>query len=381
MERFPVTILLGFQVTAMIVVPAALKGTQPLGLITAICAVAVAVSFYVELMMQPLRAPRGSARPVAVRAAAVVLAGGATAVIASALGGRGSYAVQLGLAQESAVVAIAAPFTLWVMFGTALILWLHRRGDVSRRSALWTVTLVSGLYLWEGLTRAIIGQSAALVLTVLVLAVFAKVIRLRTIAITLLLIPLVWPPIYDLRDEIRRSTVIGPAKVSADAPLERLQLDAQMAHVGRLVPAPSGLEPLDFPTLLRIGILPGFLDSDRPRLDTGSRISVALGGTATNSQSATMLGNIFIFEGWAGVVVFAAVLSLAMGALLRRDNPWALASVGLVYSYAMSFNATYPDVIPKLLQAGFAMLAAYVLTRTLSRTCPSPTSAVTPVTE
>ncbi len=365
-ERFPVTILLGIQLAAMVVIPAAVKGTEPLGLIAGICAVAVVVALYIELMMQPIKMPNSTARPVATRAAFTVLTVGIIATVVSSIGGRGSYAVQIGVATESPIVSIAAPFTLWVLFGVSLILWLFRQGQVSRKAALWVCAIVAVVCLVEGLARAILGQSAALILTVLILAMYAKLIRLRTLVIVLAAIPILWPPIYDFRDSLRRAAVSGPGAVSADAPLERLQLDTQMALVGRLVPRPAGLEVLDMPTLVRIGLIPGFLDSDRPALNTGSQMSVALGGAPTSSQSATMLGNVYIFEGWVGIVVFVILLTLVMGFLLRRDNPWALTGIGLVYSYGISFNASYPDVIPRMLQAMISLAIAYILVRALS---------------
>lgn len=365
-ERFPVTILLGIQLAAMVVIPAALKGTQPFGLILAICAVTIAVALFIELMVQPLKMPEATAKPITARAAFTVFAVGVAATVISTLGGRGSYAVQIGVASESPIVSIAAPFTLWVLFGVSLVLWLFRQGQVTRATALWVCAIAAVVFLWEGLMRAILGQSAALILTVVILALFAKLIRLRTLVIVLAAIPILWPPIYDFRDSLRRASVSGPGAVSADAPLERLQLDTQMALIARFVPRPAGLEVLDIPTLFRIGLIPGFLDPDRPPLDTGSQMSIALGGAPTSSQSATMLGNVYIFEGWIGIVVFAVVLTLVMGFLTRRDNPWALAGIGLVYSYGISFNASYPDVIPRMLQALISLAVAYVLVRILS---------------
>lgn len=350
----------------MIIIPALVKGTQPFGLMLAICAVTVIVAFFFELMVQPMRLPKGVAKPITTRAAFTILVVGIIAIITSTLGGSGSYAVQIGVAAESPIVSVASPFTLWVLFGISLILWLYRQGQVSRRAALITCAVVAVVYLWEGLMRAILGQSAALILTVLILAMFAKLIRLRTLVIVLALIPVLWPPIYDFRDSLRRTSISGPGSVSADAPLERLQLDTQMALISQLVPRPDGLQALDMPTLFRIGLIPGFLDPNRPALDTGSQMSLALGGGRTSSQSATMLGNVFIFEGWFGIIVFAIVLTIIMGFLVRRNNPWALAGIGLVYSYAISFNASYPDVIPRILQALLSLAIAYALVRLMS---------------
>lgn len=366
-ERFPVTILLGIQLLAMVVIPAALKGTEPFDLMTAICAVSAGVAFFFELMMQPLRLRHADPRPFPLRATFVVLGVGVAATIAATLGGRGSYAVQLGIAQESPIVSVASPFTLWLLFGAAMMLWQYMRGQVGRRTALCTLAAVAAVYLWEGLMRAILGQSAAQILTLLVLAVLAKLIRLRTIVAVIALIPLLWPPIYELRDALRRATSTGPGQVSANAPLERLQLDTQMALIAQFEPGDSGLQDLGLPMLLRIGLIPGFLDPDRPPLNTGSQMSVALGGSPTSSQSATMLGNVYIFEGWAGIVMFMIALTLIVGYLMRRSNAWALAGVGLAYSYGMSFNAAYPDVIPRALQAILSMAVAYVVVRVFSK--------------
>lgn len=367
-ERFPVTILASVQFLAMIVIPAALKGTEPFGLIAGICATMVGVAFYVELMMQPLAMPRSNPKAVAPKASVTVWVIGMAATVITTLGGRGSYAVQIGLVEQSPLTSAMAPFTNWLIFGVALLLWGFRRGDVTRSAASWAVLITCLISLWEGLTRAILGQSIAFIVTVLILAVLARLVRVRVIFVALLLIPLLWPPIYELRDSLRRATAGAMTMVSANDPLGRLQSDEQMAYVERLTPLPLGLEPPSMVDLLRIGLIPGFLDSpDRPALDTGSRISVALGGQATNSQSATMLGNIYIFEGWVGVAVFGGLLALVLGMAIRRDNPWSFALVGVVYWSALSFNATYPDVIPRIAQMLLSMAAAYVVVRLVTK--------------
>lgn len=367
LERFPVTILLGVQLLAMIVVPAIVKNTEPLGLIVGICLATIAVAFYVELVLQPLRPPAGGASSITPSAAVTILTIGMLATIISALGGRGSYAVQIGIAHESPVVAITTPFTVWMLVGVGIFLWLFRRGEVSRKSAVWVAILVCCAAIWEGLYRAILGQSVALIVTVLVLSVLARLVRFRVIVIALLLIPILWPPIYEAREALRRATTNSSAITTGSSPLDRLQLDDQMAQISQLVPRPQGLEAPDLLSLIRIGLLPGFLDDEsRPTLDTGSRLSVALGGSSTNSQSATMLGNIFIFEGWLGVVFFAAILAIAMRWVLARDSPWAFAYAGLIYLSAISFNASYPDVIPRLLQATVSMGIAVLFVRLLA---------------
>jgi hypothetical protein len=365
-ERFPVSILLGVQLTTMIVVPAMMNQTKPLGTILGICALAVAIALYIELMMMPLAPVNKGFRGVSPKAANIILGVGVVSVIGATLGGRGGYAVQVGLAHESPFTAAFTPFEVWLLFGLVFQFWLFREGMVSRRRAVLIAVSVCALQLWVGLERAILGQSAAYVLTVLVLAVFVRLIRLRVIVGVLLLVPLLWPPIYDLRDTLRREFT-GESSVSANAALDRLQLDKQMAAIDRLVPRPDGLEPPTISTLIRTGLLPSFIDPNRPPIDTGSRLSVALGGSPTNSQSATLFGNAYIFDGWVGVALLSASLALAMGFAMRRKSPWALAFVALIYLYGLSFNAGYPNFAPQILQASVGMLLAYLLVEVLSR--------------
>lgn len=365
-ERFPITMLLGAQLVAMIAIPAVVNRTEPVGTILGICAAAIGVALYFEMMMLPILPVDKPVQPITTRAANVVLGVGAVAVVGSTLAGT-SYAVQLGLAEVLAINAIFTPFTIWLLFGLVLHLWLFREGLATRRRTIIIAVGVAALQMWSGLERAILGQSAAFVVTVLVLAVLVRLIRLRVIVVVLLLIPLLWPPIYDLRETIRSNITGQMSAPRENAALDRLQLDKQMAAVDRLVPAPKGLEPPSLLTLVRTGLLPSFIDSDRPPIDTGSRLSMALGGSPTNSQSATMFGNVYIFGGWAGVVVMSAVLALAMGAMMRRRSSWALCFAAVIYLYGVSFNANYPNVVPQMLQASVSMLLTYALVRALSR--------------
>lgn len=366
-ERFPVSILLGAQLAGMVALPAVLNGTQPLGLILGICGLAVIVAAYCELLMLPLRPVVKPFKPVSLKAARFILAVGAVAELGSTLGGRGTYAVQLGSDIEGSFVTLLSPFAVWLLFGAVLYLWLYREGLITRRKALAVVAAVSVIETWVGFERAIFGQAASFVLTLLVMSVFVRLIRLRVIVVVLLLIPIFWPPIYGIRDAIRLETVGHGTSVSANDALGRLQLDKLMANVGALGVRPAGLNPPSALTLIRTGILPRFIDRDRPPLDTGTRMSVALGGSATNSQTATMFGNAYVLEGWFGVVAVAVALAITMGAALRRKSPWALIFTALIYWYGISFNASYPNALTQILQASTSLLFVYLGVRFFSR--------------
>ncbi|MBC7596540.1 MAG: hypothetical protein H7288_21880 [Kineosporiaceae bacterium] len=367
LERFPVSAILAAQLTLTIVLPAYLKGTQPFSLMLAICVVAVAGAFYVECVTLGWNArPR---RPVqtSVGAANVVLLTGAAASLGAALGGQGSYAVQIGRAQVSPIVALLAPFTAWLLFGAALYMWLYREGVVSRRRALATLAAASAIQLIIGIERAILGQAVALVASLMVMAIFARLIRFRTLVILLLLLPILWPPIYQYRNTLREELAGSSVYVGLDGPMDRLQMDEQMAVVERLVPKPDYLVAPSLTTLIRTGLIPSAIDPNRPAIDTGAKMNQALGGTALSSTSATMMGNVYIFSGLLAVGAVSAALALGMRIALRRSSPWALSATGLIYLNGMSSNAAYPDIVPRLLQGGASLLIAFVLVRAVDR--------------
>lgn len=202
-------------------------------------------------------------------------------------------------------------------------------------------------------------------LAALVLAIWSRLLRPRTVLFLVLLVPLVWPTIYDLRNERRGEAFVGSG--FQDRAGDRLQLDEQMATAGYLSERRAVFEPPSLGTLLRIGLVPRALDPGRPPLDTGARLNVALGGQPTSSHSALMLGNAFVFGSWWLVALLSGLLAIAMGVALRAAGPWALASASMLFLYGVSLSATYPDMIPRLLQGAQSMVAAYILVRLLDR--------------
>lgn len=361
LTRFPVATVLAVQYGAMVLFPALVKETQPLSLIVFICTTALITAFVIEALLSPLGDRRPRPSNAGLRSARSVLLIGWLALVGTGLTGAGSYAVQIGTATRSPIASLLTPFSAWPVFGLALYFWLYRQLKVERREVLVMSLVTCSLYVALGLYRAILGQAFAAIAAILFTAAVYKLVTLRVLVGILLVVSLAWAPVYQFRDELR-ARVSGPgAVVSAGDPLQRLQLDEQMSILGSLLPRPPGLDSPTAQTLIRTGLLPSVVDPDRPPIDTGSRISVALGGRANNAQSATMLGNVYLFGSAPALVLVTISLALAMAFAVRSASPWALMFAALVYLYALSFNATYPDFIPKILQALVSMSVAYGL--------------------
>jgi hypothetical protein len=366
-ERFPVTILLGAQMILTILLPAYEDGTRPFGIMSAICGTTIAAALYVELFLIRWKGRPGRPVSISTGAAKFVLLVGVLSTVGATLGGQGSYAVQVGLAEQSAVVALLSPFTTWLLFGAVLFMWLYREGRVPRRQALFVLAGTILLQLAIGIERAILGQAMAFAVTLVVVAIFARLIRLRALIVALLLIPILWPPIYDYRNSVRQDLTGSSIATQLDNPIDRLKFDEQMALVTQLTPRPPGLTVPSPDLLIRTGLFPRALDPNRPAINTGTQLNVALGRGPLSATSATMMGNVYIFNGLVGVGIVGALIALGMKISLRRSSPWALSLTGLIYLNTMSFNASYPDVVPKMLQALVSMVIAMIVARAFSK--------------
>lgn len=360
LQRFPVSIILTLQLAVTVAVPALIKETEPIETILGICAVAVAAAFCIELISSPLRVRHTSPKIASLAAARWLLIVGLVAIAVTTIGGQGSYAVQLGLAELSPLVSIFTPFDIWATFGAVLYMWFYRENLISKRRAWTAVGAVITAHAAAGLYRGIVGQAAAAIIALLIIALLMCLVRLRVLAVLIAALVLIWPTIYDFRDSLRHE-VSGASVVSSDDAVGRLQLDEQMSLVGYFGPGSDQVAVPSASTVIRTGVLPSVIDSDRPPLNTGAMMSVATGGSPMNSRSATFFGNVYIFEGLVAVGVVAAAIAVIMGMAMRRSrSPWAFMVAGIIYQYLMSFNASYPNGIAALLQGCGALIVAYI---------------------
>jgi len=363
LRTFGVTAILSTQLLVMVAGPAIVNGTQPLVLILSLCVVSVLVTLYVEFVAAFLRPIRWDGTSMSARFALFVLAAGLTASVLATAGGRGTYAVQVGLAREQWYVAFLTPFSAWPIVGVGFVMWLYRQGAVTRKIYLISIAVTLSSQLYIGFERAIFGQAAAFLATILVMAVMIGIVRLRFLVIAAIAVVLVWPTLYDLRDQTRAAVLGTSAGVSAGDPYGRLQLDKQMSLLSVIghgdVQGPSvGL-------LLRTAFVPGALDPNRASLATGQLLSVATGGSDRSATSATFLGNANLFLGVGGVALVSGIIAALARFVIRRldSSAWAIGWFGLIYYFTLSFNATYPNGLVGLGQSLISVGAAWVLFR------------------
>jgi hypothetical protein len=367
-EMFPVTILFGLQYGALVIFPAVMHDTQPLSLILTLCAVGIGTAFLVEA----IRCPLGSrnAKPIAVsaKAAMAIVVVGWLATIGGSVSGGIAYLNQTTSARPSHLTAIFTPLTSWVTIGTALVMAQAASGMASRVRAWWVILIGFGLELVLGLRDAVLGDAVSYFLVVTFLAVVLGFIRWRWVVIALFTIPVVLPVLYNFKTQERSNftQVAEPGQQPEYG--QRLRLDLEMAQVKDFPKIPaSSVNPPSLPTLLLFGLVPRIFDQSRGSLNTGQRLSVAVGGTPTNSDTATSFGDAYIVDGWTGVILYSGLASVVTGIVIRRRGPWAYALLGVIAQSCLLVEQSYPDMLASLLQGGVSLAIAIALVRVLRR--------------
>lgn len=375
-RRFPVTILLGLQQLGLVLVPALVYDNPHTKLLVSITGLALFVSITTEALLDVLKSgPRAATeilplKPIPVVPVWIFLGISLTIDTLSAIGGTRSYSVQLGSEARAGWTVFLTPFSTWSLVATVMVLWLWKTRRIKPMTAIMAVLLVCFLKVGLGLTNGMVGSSAAFVLAIVIAALWLELIRFRWFVIIVALGVGSWPKLAEYRNKLR-SEVVGYSFDSTD-PFSRLRLDEQMASVAVLMPRPAILEPPSWLTVMRTGLVPSVLDSNRPPIDVGSRFSVALGGSALNSTSATLLGNVVILTGWIGLAAFMVVIAAILALLLRGRNVWFISFAAVVYLDGLSFSTTYPISVIRVLQSLESMLVMgtlfWLLSAVLART-------------
>lgn len=367
LARFPVSSIFVATYGSLVLAPAALFAEEDLSFSLALVGLAVGSAFVVEALLLPLRAQNnwlGVGRPFV--QAATITTIGAIAVAGSSFGGSRSFSVQLGYTEISWWIAFLTPFNVWLLFGSIMLLYCTVVNPGRRVFCLQMVIATCLLQFAVGLRNGLVNAAASYTLTLLLVAVILGLLTVRRSILFVGAMLLLWPVIHEARDAVRYAVLgqsLGPTSTD---PFERLRFDKQMANAELLVGGPGQLDVPSWLTVVRTGLLPSLIDSPRPPLNTGSVMSVALGGSPRNSTSATFLGNVAIFDGAGGLIVVGGVLSLVMVVLLRRRGVWDICMFGLIYYSLMSLVATYPDGIASVLQGILSLLVVLVVVSLMS---------------
>ena len=351
--RFPMTSLLVLQYGVLAVWPAWRNHNPALSFIVWIVCLGTVASLFGEFLGRTLRirrSPRRRTSTVSPRSAAVITIIGFVALFASAAFGARTYAGQVGLTAESPLAKLATPFAPWALVGTGLSLYCWARGSLSRRATLMRIGLAVLGYVGYSLSINITAPLAKFLLAVAIGALITSLVRMRWLLVGLLVAFLIWPTLYNLRNASRQAITASGFYGQTVSASDRLREDILLG-LAASYPAPIGIETPSWPTLLRYGAIPSAIDPfHRPDLLTAKQLSVATGGSPTNSMTFTIYGNIRAISGTPALVVVMLALGLMIGRFSTRSTPTRLIVVMATAQSIMWIESMYPDGLSGILQ-------------------------------
>ncbi len=354
------------------VVPAILFKNPDAPFVTGIVAVATGSALLVEILLSSLRRAPVTAPIVQgetangdddgyARGARRVSIGALAVLALAAATGYGSYGIGIGTEQVSPLQPLLTPLRPWSFIAVGLYLYGWREGKLSRKNAiLWIVAIAVGELLLA-LSQAIIAPGAGALFSISAACVLMGLTRARTLIAAMLIGVLVWPTIADIRNQIRLEQGVDAGYARDFEAGERLRMDRLMGLANQF-DAPIDIGQPSATDTVRYGLVPRLLDPDRPPLSTGALLNVMMGGTLNSSYTFMLIGNIWIFDGYLGLVAYFVIVALLVAWLYsRRMGPAKSSVLVLAIQYLLWMGGTYPESLIGFFQALVSFCLAWLV--------------------
>lgn len=367
---FPASVFVAAPYLALIVPVAIIQGNRQLPFILGVLGLALLGTLAAELALltrrlraNPAIIAESADIPMLSIITASVLAVAALARVAFVASGGGSLLSQIMGQDSSRLASIAGIFAAWKLFAVGLLFTCVLRGVCRNRTAWLGVAILALIEIWAAFQTTITSPLIQFLSAVLLLALVLGLVRLRTLVVALVLMFIVWPPLYAFRNTLRED--LGVAVDQSVSATDRLRFDEQIALVTQFqVPVQAGQPGAT--EILRYGLIPRFLDSGRPDLATSRLINRFVGGSNTSSTTFLSIGTLYFFYGPGGILVYYSLVSVVFSLLTSRAaraGPIALCLMAAAAWYLLGWASTFPDAIVGYIQAmvSFSPIAASLL--------------------
>lgn len=355
-RRYPVTASVAMPYALLILPSAVINRNPSLGFIVGVFLIAFVTAFLVETFLafvdarSPDRAIRQrdfSDHKKFIRSLGVFLIFfGLSASLATASMGVGTIdsAVGVSTASTSGLATILGLLSGWDVVGTGLVVWSRANGAMKRRSFYLVIIVALGLKILHVIMLGITVQLWRYLICVFFLLIFYKLIRFRTIVAVMLIVLVVWPVFFEMRNQIRSERGIA-VSAQVDA-ADRLRYDLQIARADGIPPG-IDIGQLDDPIeILRFGLIPRFLDSDRSEVSTGRLINQYLGGTSTSAFTFLPVTTSYVLGNWYGTVLIYGCWSIFTFLLVRnglRGSPYRVVIFAMLLMGPLNWFTVHPD--------------------------------------
>lgn len=370
LRRAPVTTMVVAPYALLILPAAAVTANPAITFIAGVLCFAVLGSIAVEMLplwrFDPRRLTASVARlerygrSLFWIGAACTLLGGMSGLI-NAFNGVGTITAQLSSAQaQNSFGTFMTLFGTWIYSGPALLIAAHLAGRCSRREVGLLLILALATQVGRATLTTITAPLISYLIFLLAMSLYFGLLKVRHCLLIALVVLAIWPTVFALRNQLRvEAGVLVSNQIDA---FDRLRYDQQIARAEFL---PVGLD-LGQPSLIEIvryGVLPRFIDADRPSISTGALINAYLGGSAKSSLTFLPVTTLYVLEGPFQTVFFYACLALAVGLLLRGGSalsPVRIVMFALILSGPLDWFAIYPDSTIGAIQGAIASLPILV---------------------
>jgi hypothetical protein len=363
---FPVSAVFLLQYVAFVVYPELRDPTGSAGLIFLLIVVGVGGALWAELLLHPLSVPRPQNDYRASRPAILlVFVIGATASLVALAAGAGTYETQIGTRSVGAIASFVTPFLPWKDFGVWLAIWSSGNQAVSKKFAggLFAFSILLDLYV--AIVDARVAPFFATTLVTFVLALLSGLVKVRSLVIAAALVALLWPPLFNLRNERRVEVGANAAELEQESS-SRLELNKFVAVLPVL--ESSVRQPdVDYLKVLRFGFIPRVLDPGRGTLNTANDLSVAANFGDKNAFSTTVFGDVYFLGGGVFGLLFYSISVGAIATYLRkRGSAMAFLAFGLVLLNFVWIELAWPNTLASFIQNMISLVFAMLFLRAIA---------------
>ena len=372
-RRFPATFMVMAPYVLLIVPPAVAYGNLGVWFLIGVALIAIAGTSIPEFLG---RAPKGVAIPTEnvheygknlFRLAIFAISVGSVIHAAAAFEGKGSIAAQAGLVEASSglVGAIDSSTKGWVIVGVGLLFAAYVGGQCSRKGMFLTLSIAVVAELMASYFTQITAPLLELVTFLSMMALLLGVVRARVVLIGALITLVIWPTVFEFRNELRASEGVWVSdEVTA---FDRLRFDLQFADAQEIqvpldVDVPGILQHPTLIDILRFGLIPRFLDPDRDQVSTGVVVNVALGGARTSARTFGPVTTLYVLEGPLYLFLYYFALSVYVSLLWRRGTrvtPIRLGLLALAMDGPLGWFSTFPDATIGMVQGAISAIPLF----------------------
>ena len=244
----------------------------------------------------------------------------------------------------------------------------HSLGGLSRWAALRWMTLLVATQALAAYVSNLTARPTAFLVLLLTLLFLTRLVPWTWIAASVAVLAVIWPTVFAIRNEQRVANGVDvDDSVSA---FDRVRFDELIVRAQQYGPGHDLGQP-GLWDVLRYGLVPRFLDPDRPSVSSGFLVNVFMGGSSFSADHFLPVATAWFFwGGLATALIYAGYAVIVLG--LRPwhrlvDRPFAIVTFAIVLGGPLGWFVTTPDAPINALQTLVSVTPVFLALRLWAR--------------